>query len=136
MRGTLRRLAFGFTSGALAALGAVVLASLLGRARVGPAQLPLTGEFLEARAAEGAVWGLALALFLGGPWTRVLGAGLALSLAPALQTWLAGGTWPLAAGPWAPLWILGGWALWGFFAGLLGAWLGEAPAGGGKGRRR
>ena len=136
MRGLLRRLAFGFSSGALAALGAVVLASLLGRARVSPAQLPLTGGFLEARAAEGAVWGLAMALFLGMPWNRVLVAGLALGLAPALETWLAGGSWPLASGPWAPLWILGGWTLWGFQVGLLGAWLGEGPAGSGRGKRR
>lgn len=137
MRALLRRLAIGFSSGALAALAAVVLVSLLGRAKVGPAQFPLVGDFLLSRVAAGGTWGLALAAFLGMHWTRVLLAGLAVGLAPGLQTWLLGGAWPLADGPWAPAWLLGGWLLWGFLAGLVAAWLGEpAPAPSGRGRKR
>lgn len=137
MRALLRRMAIGFFSGALGALGALVLSSLLGRAQVGPAQLPLGWDMLLAGTAAGAIWGLAMALFLGMHWSRVLLAGTVLGFAPGLYAWWFRADWPLASGPWAPAWILGYWMLWGFLTGLMCAWLGDMPApGGGKGRRR
>lgn len=139
MRALLRRMAIGFFSGALGALAALVLASLLGRAQVGPAQLPLGTGMLLASTAAGGLWGLAMALFLGMHWSRVILAGCVLGFAPGVYSWWFRTDWPLAHGAWAPLWIVGYWILWGFFTGLLCAWLGDMPApggGGGKGRRR
>lgn len=138
MRALLQRLALAFSTGALSASAALVLASLLGRAGVGPEQAPLLPENLLPRVAEGALWGLPLAVFLGRATPQVLLAALVLSLAPALRAWLVGGPWPKATGPWAPAWILGAWALWGGILGLLGAWLGGAAskARPGKGKRR
>jgi hypothetical protein len=137
MRAFLQRVALASSSGALACYGVLVLASLLGRAEVGPQQAPLLAGNVLPRVAEGALWGIPLAVFLGRAWSQVMLAALVLSLAPALRTWLVGGPWPAASGPWAPAWILGAWALWGGVLGMLGAWLGGAPkARPGRGKRR
>jgi len=137
MRALLQRLALAFSTGALASAGLLVLASLLGRAGVGPEQAPLLAGNILPRVAEGAAWGIPLAVFLGRAWSQVILAAIVLSLAPALRTWLVGGPWPAATGPWAPAWILGAWALWGAALGSLGAWLGggskSKPA---RGKRR
>jgi hypothetical protein len=137
MRAFLQRVALASSSGALACYGVLVLASLLGRAEVGPQQAPLLAGNVLPRVAEGALWGIPLAVFLGRAWSQVMLAALVLSLAPALRTWLVGGPWPAASGPWAPAWILGAWALWGGVLGMLGAWLGGVPkARPGRGKRR
>ncbi len=140
MRSFLQRMAIGFFTGGVASLAAWGLAWLLGRAGVGPEQAPPLVDHLLSRMAVGALWGLGMTLFLGLAWSRVLLAGLVLSLAPAALTWWQGGDWPLARGPWAPAWILGAWAFWGLTLGFLGAWLGaeppRSPAGRSKKKRR
>lgn len=135
MRDMLRRMAVGFSSGALAALVVLVLTSLLGRAGVGPAQAPLHPGLLLAQTGWCALWGLVMAVFMGQHWTRVLLAGTALGLGPGLHAWVYGAAWPRAAGAWAPVYIVGYCLLWGYFTGLLCAWLAEG-GGGGKGKRR
>ncbi len=125
MRSFLQQMAIGFFSGGVAALAAWAVAWGLGRAGIGPEQTPPLVEPLLARMTVGALWGLGLTLFLGMASSRILLAGLVLSLAPAALTWWQGGPWPLARGPWAPAWILGFWAVWGVTLGILGAWLGH-----------
>jgi hypothetical protein len=125
MTDLLRRMALGYSTGALAALAVLVLAWLLGQAGVGPAQAALGRGEVFLRCAQFGLWGLSLGLFLGQGAGRVLATGTCLGLAPGLWAFLHPG-WPRGgSGPLGLLFLLGYCLLWGFLAALMAVSLGE-----------